>query len=144
MAIVDADTSARNGWTMAALADAFLRGGATLLQVRNKAGASRALLEGASTIVAAARFAVAQPADVTKSPDDGEIHAPSIPLATSGDPDDGAGRLGRVARKPQKRGARHVLEQARLHHDAEPSKCDLDSQRFKEPPDPTIACKHRR
>jgi thiamine-phosphate pyrophosphorylase len=57
MAIVDADTSARKGWTMAALAGAFLRGGATLLQVRDKAGASRSLLEGALTIVAAARTA---------------------------------------------------------------------------------------
>jgi hypothetical protein len=51
MAIVDADVSERNGWTMTDLASAYLSGGATLLQLRAKRAPSGWLLDTASAIV---------------------------------------------------------------------------------------------
>jgi thiamine-phosphate pyrophosphorylase len=60
MAIVDADVAARLGWTMTDLAAAYLRGGATLLQLRAKNAPGGRLLEIASPIVALAHQANAR------------------------------------------------------------------------------------
>ncbi len=60
MAIVDADVAARAGWSVTDLAAAYLAGGATWLQIRDKGGAAGRLLENASTIVTLARAARAR------------------------------------------------------------------------------------
>jgi thiamine-phosphate pyrophosphorylase len=57
MAIVDADVAQRIGWSVAALASAFLAGGATLLQLRAKNQASGFFLDAAAEIVALAHQA---------------------------------------------------------------------------------------
>ena len=57
MAIVDADAARGAGWPMIDLASAFLRGGATLLQLRAKAAPGRWLFDAASAIVALAHEA---------------------------------------------------------------------------------------
>jgi thiamine-phosphate pyrophosphorylase len=59
-AICDADASARGGWTLPDLAQAFLHGGARLLQVRAKHASSGWLLDVTLAIVALARQAGAQ------------------------------------------------------------------------------------
>jgi thiamine-phosphate pyrophosphorylase len=53
--IVDADLAARFGWTAEGLAEAYLRGGARLLQVRAKGAGSADFLALCDTIVALAR-----------------------------------------------------------------------------------------
>jgi thiamine-phosphate pyrophosphorylase len=53
-AIIDAEAAARGGWTLVALAEAFLAGGATFLQVRAKQLSGQACLAAAATIVARA------------------------------------------------------------------------------------------
>jgi thiamine-phosphate pyrophosphorylase len=59
MAVVDADVARRAGWAMVDLADAYLSGGATLLQVRAKQAPSGWMLEVASAIVSAGHQAKA-------------------------------------------------------------------------------------
>ena len=53
--ILDADVAARAGWTAEALAEAYLRGGARILQVRAKGAGSRDLLALCDAIVRLAR-----------------------------------------------------------------------------------------
>jgi thiamine-phosphate pyrophosphorylase len=57
MAIVDADLAARRGWTMVDLAEAYLSGGATLLQLRAKSMPSGSFLDVATRITALAHRA---------------------------------------------------------------------------------------
>jgi len=57
MAIIDADVTARAGWTMIDLTAAYLSGGATLLQIRAKNTPSGSLLETASAIATLAHQA---------------------------------------------------------------------------------------
>lgn len=54
-AIVDQRTAERSGWTVAALASAFLAGGARLIQLRAPACGGRQLLAWCDELVAAAR-----------------------------------------------------------------------------------------
>ena len=54
-AIVDEDVAARFGWTVAALARAYLAGGATLLQMRAKRAGSGAYLRMCEEVVALGR-----------------------------------------------------------------------------------------
>ena len=55
--IVDAEVAARHGWTVPALARAYVKAGVRLLQVRAKAMPSGAFLDACDEVVAAAREA---------------------------------------------------------------------------------------
>ena len=59
-AVVDQETAARHGWAVPALAQAYLAGGARLLQVRVTQGCSAQFLKWCDEIVAAARSYSAQ------------------------------------------------------------------------------------
>ena len=59
-AVLDGDVAARFGWTLEALADACLAGGARLLQVRVKQGTARGLLDASRRVVEAAAGAGAR------------------------------------------------------------------------------------
>jgi thiamine-phosphate pyrophosphorylase len=55
--IIDDEVTRRSGWTLPALADAYLAGGARFLQIRSKHAASGVLLELCQDIVAKGRKA---------------------------------------------------------------------------------------
>ena len=56
-AIIDDEVTRRSGWTVPALADAYLAGGARFIQIRSKHAASGAFLEMCEDVVARARKA---------------------------------------------------------------------------------------
>jgi thiamine-phosphate pyrophosphorylase len=88
MAVVDADVALRAGSTVTDLADAYLQGGATLLQLRAKSAPSGWLLEVASEIVthahsAGARVIVNDRADIARLSGADGVHVGQEDLSPS-------------------------------------------------------------
>lgn len=85
MAIVDADVAARAGWSMPALADACVAGGARLLQLRAKAMASGELLDVVRAVVQASgpdvRVIVNDRADIARLAGAAGVHVGQEDLA---------------------------------------------------------------
>jgi len=85
-AILDADAAAQAGWTVVDLADAFLSGGARLLQLRAKNAASGWLLETTAAVVERTRAADAvlvlnDRADIARLADADGVHVGQDDLA---------------------------------------------------------------